>query len=444
MKERYQDWKNVTVDELHAYLGFIMLMGLVQLPSIRDYWSQEGVFHYSPIASRISRKRFLQIHRFLHFVDNESLPSYGEPNYSKIQKIKPIHTYLSEQFKDNFTPGRDVAIDEAMVKYKGRSSLKQYMPKKPIKRGFKVWMRADSATRYVSEFTVYEGKVADKTEKGLGANVILSLTKSIKGHYHHVYFDNFFTGIELLLELLRQGTYGCGTMRSDRKGFPVTLKSHVKKGLANRGDHLYSRNGNVSVVLWQDTKAICCAATHKNPSHTVNVSRKQKNGTMVTVKCPESIASYNKHMGGVDRNDQLRGYYNTTLKSRKYYKYLFFAAFEITITNTYIASKFFDELKTKSLKDFRLKMANLLIGEYNSRKKRGRPLVLPQMKRFCTSHFPVKADKKGNRCHFCHNFLAKRKETAWQCKDCNKYLCHTGRDDDCFYIYHTQFGPTMQ
>ena len=186
------------------------------------------------------------------------------------------------------------------------------------------------------------------------------------------------------------------------------LKSHVKKGLANRGDHLYARNGNVSVVLWQDTKAICCAATHKNPSHTVNVSRKQKNGTMVTVKCPESIASYNKHMGGVDRNDQLRGYYNTTLKSRKYYKYLFFAAFEITITNTYIASKFFDELKTKTLKDFRLKMANLLIGEYNSRKKRGRPLVFPQMKCFCKSHFPVKADKKGNRCHFCHNFFWKR------------------------------------
>ena len=87
---------------------------------------------------------------------------------------------MSEQFKDNFTPGRDVAIDEAMVKYKGRSSLKQYMPKKPIKKGFKAWMRED--TRYVSEFTVYEGKVADKTEKGLGANVVLSLTKSMKGH----------------------------------------------------------------------------------------------------------------------------------------------------------------------------------------------------------------------------------------------------------------------
>lgn len=31
------------------------------------------------------------------------------------------------------------AVDEAIVPFKGQFSLKQYMPKKPVKRGFKVW-----------------------------------------------------------------------------------------------------------------------------------------------------------------------------------------------------------------------------------------------------------------------------------------------------------------
>ena len=31
-----------------------------------------------------------------------------------------------------------------MIRFKGRSSLKQFMPMKPIKRGIKVWVRADS------------------------------------------------------------------------------------------------------------------------------------------------------------------------------------------------------------------------------------------------------------------------------------------------------------
>jgi len=36
-----------------------------------------------------------------------------------------------------------MSIDEAMVKYKGRVFFRQYMPKKPIKWGIKVWMIAE-------------------------------------------------------------------------------------------------------------------------------------------------------------------------------------------------------------------------------------------------------------------------------------------------------------
>ncbi len=45
-----------------------------------------------------------------------------------------------------------------MVKYKGRSALKQYVPKKPIRRGFKVWVRADNHNGFVCDFQVYTGK----------------------------------------------------------------------------------------------------------------------------------------------------------------------------------------------------------------------------------------------------------------------------------------------
>ena len=55
-------------------------------------------------------------------------------------------------------------------------------------------------------------------------------------------------------------------------------------------------------------------------------------------------------MGGVDRNDQLRGYYNIEVKSRKFYKYLFYAALDVTKTDTFIMCKFFPTLKQKNLK----------------------------------------------------------------------------------------------
>lgn len=76
---------------------------------------------------------------------------------------------------------KEVSIDEAMIRFKGRSSLKRYMPKKPIKQGIKVWMLADGVNGYVSSFDVYTGKKGDKVETGLGARVVKSLTE----HIHH-------------------------------------------------------------------------------------------------------------------------------------------------------------------------------------------------------------------------------------------------------------------
>ena len=110
-----------------------------------------------------------------------------------------------------------------MIKFQGRSSLKQYMPMKPIKRGIKVWVLADSHTGYFCKFQVYTGR-GDSPEKGLGSRVVKSLTEPLKKKFHHVYFDNFFTSEQLLVDLERDGIYACGTARKDRRGFPPALK----------------------------------------------------------------------------------------------------------------------------------------------------------------------------------------------------------------------------
>ena len=57
------------------------------------------------------------------------------------------------------------------------------------------------------------------------------------------------------------------------------------------------------------------------------------------VNCPQSISLYNEHMGGVDQNDQLRGYYHVRLKCRKYYKYIFWFLFDVAVINSYITQQ---------------------------------------------------------------------------------------------------------
>ena len=54
------------ISEIQAYFGFMVVMGLNQLPEIRDYWSTDSKLNNQFISSRITRKRFEEISRYLH------------------------------------------------------------------------------------------------------------------------------------------------------------------------------------------------------------------------------------------------------------------------------------------------------------------------------------------------------------------------------------------
>ena len=378
--DSFHAWQQITVQELTAYMGFMILMGLVKLPSIADYWKKDMIYHYLPIASRISRDRFIDLNRYLHFVDNSTLSPPHTPGYNKLGKVEPIIAMLRGQLAAIWNPGKHLSIDEAMIPFKGRSGLKQYMPNKPIKRGIKVWMRADADNGFVSDFQVYTGKKGDAAEKGLGSKVVKSLSEKLYGSYRHMYFDNFFASVDLALDLFISGLYSCGTLRTNRKGFPSALKLAAKKGLKERGASKSRQQGNLTVSVWQDNRPVALIATNSDPTTTNSVLRKNKDGSSTTYSCPNSLTSYNQHMGGVDQNDQLRGYYHMRLKCRKHYKYIFWFLFDLAITNAFILYRTQPGNSKRTLKDFRTTLAKELIDTYCSRKRAGRPSIAPPIR----------------------------------------------------------------
>ena len=69
------------------------------------------------------------------------------------------------------------------------------------------------------------------------------LSGHLKHKNHFIYCDNFFTSPSLFKELLEKGTYACGTVWQNSKGFPSDLKVYrkgkkagAKLGLVNRED----------------------------------------------------------------------------------------------------------------------------------------------------------------------------------------------------------------
>jgi len=114
---RGDDIWETNVEEIRAYFGFYVLMGINHLPEIRDYRSKDEKLHYSPVADRISRR--FEISRYLHFADNTTLPARGEDGYERLQKVQPIITLIRECCLQMFRPGAENSIDEAMIPFKG-------------------------------------------------------------------------------------------------------------------------------------------------------------------------------------------------------------------------------------------------------------------------------------------------------------------------------------
>ena len=264
-----KEW-STNAEEIKAYLGFMILMGVNKLPEIRDYWSTNEFLHYSPIADRITRDRFEQITRYLHFADNDTLPARGEEGFSRLQKVDPIISALKHNFQSAYYPHCQVSIDEAMIPFKGRSSMKQYLPLKPVKRGFKVWAMADALNGYMYDFNVYTGACGDR-ETGLGEKVVLTLAESIKGRHHHLYFDNYFSSISLLSKLFEDGTYACGTVRTNRKGYPSEISDEAKR--FNCGQFCFRQCGNLVATAWKDNKVVNMVSTLASPTDTTSVNR---------------------------------------------------------------------------------------------------------------------------------------------------------------------------
>ena len=169
----------------------------------------------------------------------------------------------------------------------GRSAMKQYIPLKPVKRGFKVWVLAESSTGYFLDLQVYVGKEGSGTEHGLGERVVLDLTEKYRGKAHRIFCDNFFSSPRLFMALHAHLLYACGTVRQNRLDFPLDLCGIT----LTVGNFQFRQSSSLTAVVWQDKRPVHIISTLSQPGTTESVSRRQRDGTRIPVTCPSSIAT---------------------------------------------------------------------------------------------------------------------------------------------------------
>ena len=94
-----------TNDELAAFLGINILVGIKHLPAIKDYWSVEEGLGNRLIQKAMTRARFWEILQNMHFADKlQSLPPRNSEQYDRVWKLQPLFDYLLKNVQEATQP----------------------------------------------------------------------------------------------------------------------------------------------------------------------------------------------------------------------------------------------------------------------------------------------------------------------------------------------------
>jgi hypothetical protein len=419
--------------------------------------------------------RWEQIKRFLKVSDPEKDPLHtGDRMY----KVRLLYDCFLAACRICFWPGREIAIDEAIKKFKGRCIFRQYIKNKPVRWGIKAFCVNDSDTSYLWNFEFYLGK---SEEADIGNSVleetVLRLLGPLRDKNHVVHMDNYYTSVPLFHKLAQLGIRSTGAIRSNRKYIDKeVLITQAEQTKLAPGHCVYSSAGDLVLTNWFDKRCVLTLSNAYGPegdlfvehwynakAGDINVSAGGK--VLKQVPIPPVVKKYREHMGGTDTFDQYRSYIKLDLKARKFWHPMMFFIVESAMANAWILYKVTMEQAGKDLQfshfHFRKAIAYGLAAEWDnmgacSRTSEFSPTKEAKEKTFHKIRRLGGIDEGGDRftsidkharfhekipCpeHWkktCRQLLCSVCETAkatnW-CKACRAPLC----DVKCFVHYHT-------
>ena len=225
-KNFFASFKQMTIDDFIHVMGMLYSMEVYQLPVRRMYWNTEpiGIFPAMDFGRVMSRSRFEEILRCLQFSSHKD----------KDEQILCFLEAVNEIFKEAFSPGDTLCLDESMVKsyHKGlKGKMKIIRKPRPIGNEFK--NMSDSRTNIVNHLELYEGKeyMASKKyvgEYGATTATVLRLTQAYHGSGRIIVGDSWFGSVKTAVALSKVGLYCNMMVKTAHKNFPRDLLNETQ------------------------------------------------------------------------------------------------------------------------------------------------------------------------------------------------------------------------
>jgi hypothetical protein len=412
-------WKT-SAEEIWLFIAVHIFMGIVDLPRVHMYW--EDAWRQTFVVNSFSRQRFTELLRFFHVAP----PTPAGTRHTVIDKVSTLLAACQHSFCSCYLPTQQLAFDEAMVGFKGRDSMKQYLRSKPTRWGYKVWCLACDG--YLLSFDVYKRKLQRQSDNASLHDTVLNVVSAYANRGHILYLDNLFPSPSLFDALQRIGIRACGTLRPNRKDVPPDLQQ-LGKQLPKGGTATWQR-GDLGCLAWNDKQVVYLLSNHTDIDATVSFDQDRGDGTSVTMVKPKVVHDYNLHRGKVDTVDQLRGNYAMGRKSMKNWPALAWWLIDMCIVNAYRLFTL-QTHSTASQMEFRVQLMQQLADAYPPQPVHEQQAPRRGPGRPAHPHYPKRSGLRRD-CAYCSQGRQHRVRTDIECDHCGKHLCI----DPCFKLYH--------
>ena len=227
------------------------------------------------------------------------------------------------------------------MKYYGRINLKRFIRSKPIGFGYKLWALC-GVSGYWYNFDLYCGRSTTEDDRSvllLGSEVVLNMLDVVQVPCHHnVFFDNLFTGYELLVHVRNLRFQSTGTLREYRlKKYPLKSYKNMKKQQRGSYDYCSDTNEEILFVKRRDNTCVSIGASYDQVEPLQKLLRHQREKKAKgLVPQPNVLKNYSFFMGGADKHEWWICKYSLSIRSKYWYCPLFTRLIDMSDVNAYI------------------------------------------------------------------------------------------------------------
>ncbi|KAJ3453227.1 hypothetical protein MRS44_018882 [Fusarium solani] len=277
--------------------------GIHKEPTLHTHWETSYLGHQGPdhsILRYMTYDRFQLLQRHIRVFNPFNLTDTHLPKV--FRAVDDWSEHLQRVSLKLWSPGTNIAVDECMTRFTGRSYETTKVPNKPTPLGFKTWVVAQNGfflrwiwhqpkkrygpvglpkkpRRQPRKKSQFSRQLRTQRRRDLYTplnptqSVVIALVNKLPNARYHVFIDNLFSSANLFTHLRRLGHGATGTARRNCGIY----KPFVQLKVDDTAGRNLLRFGEVNQIAWKDNALVLFLTSVFKGDELVKRKRKRPN-----------------------------------------------------------------------------------------------------------------------------------------------------------------------